>query len=177
MALEIPIRFSRSVSIPRFSGRTPYVAPFSSLPVKNEFGAGTDAPRAIVFITDPAEPLLMHQDLLRQTYGLIGAGIRTAVAVVQSGTVEAVADAIGVSENTIRTQLKQIYAKTNVDSRARLVKLIYSLSSTRPVAMRSMRDVHQTWKDRKPFPTNGFLSFSPAEMPLSESPPAPPSSR
>ncbi len=40
-----------------------------------------------------------------------------------------VAGVLGVSENTVRTQLKQIYAKTGVDSRARLVKLVYSLSS------------------------------------------------
>ena len=122
--------FSRSVSIPRFSGRTPYVAQFSSLPVKNEFGAGADAPRAIVLINDPAEPLVVNHDLLRQTYGLTSAEVRTAEVIVQGGTVEEVATIIGISANTVRTQLKQIYAKTNVDSRARLVKLVFSLCST-----------------------------------------------
>ena len=106
------------------------MAQFSSLPVKNEFGAGADAPRAIVFIDDPAEPLVVNHDLLRQTYGLTSAEIRTAEVIVQGGTVEDVANIIGVSENTVHTQLKQIYAKTNVDSRARLVKLVFSLCST-----------------------------------------------
>ena len=121
--------FSRSISIPRFSGRTPYVAQFSSLPVKNEFGTGADTPRAIVFITDPAAPLVVNHQLLRQTYGMTSAEIRTAEVIVQGGTVEEAASAIGVSADTVRTQLKQIYAKTNVDSRARLVRLIHSLAA------------------------------------------------
>lgn len=121
--------FSASVSVHRHSGRAPYVLHFSSLPQKNEFGLEADLPRAIVFIADPAEPMQFNRSLLRDTYELTAAEIRTAEHVVQGGTLKEVAKRIGVSENTVRTQLKQIYTKTGVDSRAKLIKLVFSVAA------------------------------------------------
>ena len=121
--------FSRALPIARHSGRAPYVAQFSRLPLRNEYGNAASAPRAIVFFSDPAEPLAVNRQMLSETYGLTPAEVRATETIVNGGTVQEVAGLLGVSENTVRTQLKQIYAKTGVDSRARLVKLVYSLSS------------------------------------------------
>ena len=121
--------FSRALPVPRHSGRAPYMVQFSKLPARNEYGNGSSAPRAIVFINDPAEPLQVNRQMLRETYGLTPAEVRATEVIVDGGTVQEVASVLGVSENTVRTQLKQIYAKTGVDSRARLVKLVCSLSS------------------------------------------------
>ncbi len=121
--------FSRSLPIPRHSGRAPYMVQFSKLPSRNEYGSAAGAPRAIMFINDPAEPLVVNKQMLTSVYGLTPAEVRATEAIAQGGTVQEVAGVLGLSENTVRTQLKQIYAKTGVDSRARLVKLVYSLSS------------------------------------------------
>lgn len=121
--------FGKAISIPRHSGRAPYVIHLSSLAEQNEFGRGADAPRAILFINDPAEPLVVNAHMLSSIYGLTPAEVRAAEAIVNGGAAEEVASALGVTEHTVRAQLKQIYAKTGVNSRARLVKLVYAPSS------------------------------------------------
>lgn len=62
--------FSRAVSIPRLSGKPPYIFNFSTLPTENQFGIGPHAPRAILFINDSTKPIQLNLDLLKSTYGL-----------------------------------------------------------------------------------------------------------
>lgn len=121
--------FGRHLAIQGKLEGSPYVMQFSSLPVQNEFGHGEHRPRAIVFLTDTAEPIRFNADLLRQTYGLTSAEIRVTELVSAGRSVEEVAQRLGISANTLKSHLRQIYAKTNVDSRARLVKLVLSLST------------------------------------------------
>jgi DNA-binding CsgD family transcriptional regulator/PAS domain-containing protein len=120
--------FSRAVSVPRPSGRQDYLLNFSSLAIQNEFGSGADAPRAIAFITDSAQPIILDGELLKKTYGLTAAEVRLAEMLVECLTVDETADRLGVGKNTVKTQLQSIYAKTNTSNRAKFMKLIMSLS-------------------------------------------------
>ena len=78
--------FCRFVSVPRPSGRAPYTLNFSSLPEHNEFSAGHEVPRVIVFITDSTAPVAVDGALLQHTYGLTPAEIRVAVAMAEGLT-------------------------------------------------------------------------------------------
>lgn len=120
--------FTRTLSIHRPSGRAPYALNFSTLPVQNEFGLGASVPRAIAFLTDSVSAIRLNSNLLKSAYGLTEAENKVAEQIVKGGTIEEVAQQLGVSVNTIKTQLAQIYDKTNTHSRAKLVKLLMTLT-------------------------------------------------
>lgn len=120
--------YSRAVLVPRPSGRQEYMLNFSSLASHNEFGAGSDAPRAIVFITDSAAPIELDVELMKKTYGLTPAEIRVAESMAECLTVEEAAEQLGVSRATVKSQLQSIYQKTNTNNRAKLMRLIMSLA-------------------------------------------------
>ena len=120
--------FSRAVAISRPSGRQDYLLNFSSLSAGNEFGSGSDAPRAIAFITDSAEPIRLDGELLKKTYGLTPAEIRLAGMLTECQTVEETAERAGISKHTAKTQLQSIYMKTHTNNRAKLMRLLLSLS-------------------------------------------------
>lgn len=67
-------------------------------------------------------------ELLKSVYGLTRAEARVAIALLTGGSARNVADYLNVSPHTVRTQLKQIYAKLGVDTRARFVKLMLELA-------------------------------------------------
>lgn len=122
--------FSRAVPVPRPSGRQAYTLNFSSLAVQNEFGTGTEAPCAIAFLTDSAEPIRVDHELLNKTYGLTQAEIRVAEALTECIANKEIAEKLGLSPSTVRTQLNSIFSKTNVSGRTSLMKLLVSLSQT-----------------------------------------------
>ena len=101
----------------------------SALPLKNEFGTGLEQPRAIAFLTDPAEPVKVDEEMLRQLYGLTGAECRLAGEICTGQSISAIAGRLGVSENTVKTQLQSIFEKTGTHRQAQVVKLMLSLSS------------------------------------------------
>ena len=120
--------FSRAVQVPRPSGRQEYTLNFSTLAAHNEFGAGTEAPCAIAFLTDSAEPIRLDSELLKRTYGLTPAEIRVAETLTEGLTDKEIAERLALSPSTVRAQLNRIYAKTNSNSRNRLMRLLVSLS-------------------------------------------------
>lgn len=122
--------FSHAVHIPRSSGQGSYSLNFSSLPVQNEFGSGADTSRAIAFITDGSRPVRVNEDLLKETYNLTQAELRVIGVMVESLTIEEAARQLGLSSHTVRAQLRSVYAKTNVNNRAKLMRLIISVSHT-----------------------------------------------
>lgn len=122
--------FSRAVTVPRPSGRQAYTLNFSSLAVQNEFGSGAEAPCAIAFLTDSAEPISVDHELLKKTYGLTPAEIRVAEALTECLANKEIAEKLELSPCTVRTQLNSIFAKTNVNGRTSLMKLLVSLSQT-----------------------------------------------
>jgi DNA-binding CsgD family transcriptional regulator len=127
---DIP-HFSRSIRIPRTSGRVPYSLQISALPTGNELGEGDDAPRAIAFIADTLEPVQVDAKQLMDLYGLTPAEARLASALGAGDELAATAEQLGVALNTAKSQLQAIYAKTRLDSRTKLTKLLVALAEAK----------------------------------------------
>lgn len=123
--------FSSCVTVPHTSGVASYALQFSALGEHSEFGSGSGAFAAIVFIADGAQEVHVDPALLQSAYGLTPAEAKVAVTLLESSSAQEVADALGTSPNTVRTQIKQIYAKLGVDTRARFVKLLLGLAAHR----------------------------------------------
>ena len=119
--------FSKCVTVPRTSGIANYTLQFSALGEHNEFGAFA----AIVFIADGAQEVDIDPALLQSAYGLTPAEAKVALALLAFSSAQEVADALGTSPHTVRTHVKQIYAKLGVDTRARFVKLLLGLATHR----------------------------------------------
>ena len=62
----------------------------------------------------------------REVYGLSPAQVRLARLIVDGQDLAAAADLLGVSVNTLRTQLQRIFDKTGVRSQAALVRALLS---------------------------------------------------
>lgn len=120
--------FSKCVAVPRTSGLASYTLQFSALGKHNEFGAFA----AVIFIADGARDLEVDPAVLQRAYGLTPAEARVAVTLLECSSAQEVADTLGTSPNTVRSQIKQIYAKLGVDTRARFVKLLLGLATHRP---------------------------------------------
>ena len=70
-------------------------------------------------------------ELLQIAHGLTPAEARVAITLLEGSSAREVADCLGVSFNTVRTQIKEVYAKLGVGSRARFVKLMLALAQQR----------------------------------------------
>lgn len=82
------------------------------------------APGAVLFLCDPDRQAKPDDGLLSRLYGLTRAEARLASALAGGCSVNDYAEAQGVSLNTVRTQLKQILAKTGVRRQPELVRLL-----------------------------------------------------
>lgn len=123
--------FSKCVTVPRTSGVASYTLQFSALGDHNEFGTSRGGFAAIVFIADGAQEIHIDPAILQSAYGLSAAEARVAVALLDCSSAKEVAEKLGTSHNTVRTQINQVYAKLGVNSRARFVKLLLGLASHR----------------------------------------------
>jgi DNA-binding CsgD family transcriptional regulator/PAS domain-containing protein len=122
-ALAVP-HFSHGVQVERTSGRRGYVLQFAPLAVKGEFGLHSALVRAIVFITSMEAPVAIDAALLKRLYRLTDAEVAYAARLVAGQSVIDAAAAAGISENTGRTHLRRIFAKTNTHRQADLVRLL-----------------------------------------------------
>lgn len=83
----------------------------------------------VVFITDPARVLLPTSEQLQKQLGLTPAEAQVALSLTQGMTYRAAAQQRKVTEETLRSQVKTIYAKTRVRQKTSLTRLVLSLGS------------------------------------------------
>lgn len=88
--------------------------------------------RAIVFVSDPAQRVRPTCDTLRALYGLTPAEYRLAMLLADGYEPATIAELVGVSRNTLKTQLASIYRKTDTSRQAQLVRLLLQLPATGP---------------------------------------------
>lgn len=120
--------FSQCVSVPQTSGLASYTLQFSALGNHHEYNTGNNAPAAIIFITDGRQQVEIDPALLHSAYDLTPCEARVAIALLECATIQDVADQLEVGVATVRSHVKQIYAKLGVDTRARFVKLMLGLA-------------------------------------------------
>jgi DNA-binding CsgD family transcriptional regulator/PAS domain-containing protein len=123
--------FSRGVRVRRPSNKHPYLVQFSTLFPENEFSRADRPVLAIGFVSDPDAVPQVDAGVLRKTFGLSSAEAAVAQEMLSGDALDRVALRMGVSENTVKTQLQSIYGKTGTHRQAQLVKLLMGLASTR----------------------------------------------
>jgi DNA-binding CsgD family transcriptional regulator len=115
-----------SVGIPRASRKSPLTA--IVLPATAEGGdVGVPHARAIVYVVDPERQSLTSEALLRQAFALTPAEARLALCLGRGKVPKEAAAELGISWNTARCQLRQVFAKTRTDRQAALVRLLTSV--------------------------------------------------
>lgn len=79
---------------------------------------------AVVMIYDPARPRMDPPRVLRELYRLSEAELRVCWRLANGETLDEIAAAEGVSRETVRSQLKRVFAKTGTSRQSELVRLI-----------------------------------------------------
>jgi DNA-binding CsgD family transcriptional regulator len=83
---------------------------------------------AIAFVSDPAQRIRPAADILRALFGLTPAECRVALLLGDGHTPPGISELIGVSTNTLKTQLASIYRKTGTSRQAQLVRTLLQLA-------------------------------------------------
>ena len=88
--------------------------------------------RMVVYVIDPAHQPHVDGDLLRRVYRLSPAEIRVVRELMQGQSVEAIAEVLSISIYTVRTHLKNLFAKTGTNRQGELIaRIAASLGSLR----------------------------------------------
>ena len=89
----------------------------------------TYAAVAALFVHQASLSAPSPPEIIARTYKLTPAELRVLLAVVEVGGVPEVAEALGVSPETVKTHLGRLYNKTGVRRQADLVKLVAGFAS------------------------------------------------
>ena len=116
---------SAVLTVPRRSGRRPY--PLMVGPLRPHEGEPTLADAvAVLYVSDLDTGTLRRREALRELYGLTEAESHLVELLCQGSSLDEAADARGVTLNTARSQLKQVFAKTHTSRQSELVRLVLS---------------------------------------------------
>lgn len=128
-----PAHFSESFSVVRHgTAERQYALQCSPLSPSQAWATEGEAASFVVFITDPAAVQLPETTRLSQIYGFTEAQARVARTLAGGSSYKAAARQLGISEETVRSHVKEIYAKARVN---RLPDLVRSLMSQGQVAV------------------------------------------
>ena len=78
----------------------------------------------LVFVSDPSQATPAVPDLLGAQLGLSPAEARVATRLAAGERIDDIADAHGVSRETVRVQVKNVFAKTGTHNQGQLVGLV-----------------------------------------------------
>lgn len=123
-------RAGRSIAVPPGTDEPPLVAHL--VPLR---GAGLDlfsGASLVLFVTPVTAGKAPDVRLLEVLFDLTPAEARVSSLLVEGRTVEAIAAALAVTQNTVRMHLKSVFAKTGVHRQAQLVALLASPAYGRP---------------------------------------------
>jgi len=98
-------------------------------PIRNSPISAPRSLAAVAFIADPLRPQRPTHEALRGLYGLTPAECRVALLLGDGHAPRQIANMIGVTENTVRSQIKSIFSKTGVKRQGELIRLLISNSS------------------------------------------------
>jgi DNA-binding CsgD family transcriptional regulator len=122
--------FSHGIAVQRVSGGRPLLVQLAPVSERSPLGQSAEADvGAIAFLSDPEAQLQLDPALLEQLYRLTPAEQRLAREILRGDALPQIAARLAISENTVRTQLKGLFAKTQTRRQADLVKLLMSLAA------------------------------------------------
>lgn len=114
---------SDAVALTRESGRRALIAVACPL---GRGPAGAGEPAVGLFVTDPEWRSSDAAQTVAQLYSLSPAETRLALALVKGQRLDEIADAFGLSRNTVSYTLKNLFRKTETDRQADLISLFLS---------------------------------------------------
>ena len=83
-----------------------------------------DVPSALILVTDPVSGARPPLEALAAIYGFTPSETALASLLVEGHTLKETAGRLGVTMNTVKTHLKQLFAKTNTGRQADLIRLV-----------------------------------------------------
>ena len=120
---ESRVEAAPAFSVPRSAGQKPLS--MLLLPVGEwDESEVEDKPVAIVFVGDPDRAVEMDPAQICQLYGLSRAEARVVALLAGGNRLDLVAETLGVTYDTVRKHLKQVFSKTGTDRQAELVRLL-----------------------------------------------------
>jgi DNA-binding CsgD family transcriptional regulator len=84
---------------------------------------------AAVFIRKAATEASFPPEMIARHYSLTPSELRVLLAICEVGGVPETADALGISEATVKTHLQRVFRKTGANRQADLVKLMASFAN------------------------------------------------
>jgi len=95
-------------------------------PIRNSAVPVSRSIAAVALIHDPLRAPRSGQETLRAVYGLTPAESRVALLLADGHSPRQICERIGVTENTVRTQIKSIFSKTGVRRQSELIRVLLS---------------------------------------------------
>lgn len=105
------------------------------IPVAADFGAGS--PMAALFVSDGERSPSVPPEIIEKMFALTPAESRLLVGLVDGYSLDEAAELYGVSKNTLRNQLNQVFRKTDTSKQSELVRL--ALTSPAPLLVNVTR--------------------------------------
>ena len=102
------------------------------VPVRGLAVDGTASPSAVVFANDPSKRIRPADEILHQLFKLTPAECRVALLLADGRSPREISQLIGVSTNTLKTHLSNIYSKTATSGQPALVRLLTKLALQLP---------------------------------------------
>lgn len=121
-------QFPKALTIQRVSGRAPYHLRFISFTQSGHGWRNAQMMSGMVLITQSRAEISLCPQAMKTMYGISPAEARLAQLLVNGDTVKEAARKLNISANTVKTQLKEIYLKTNTNSRAKLSRILLNLT-------------------------------------------------
>lgn len=112
-----------AMTISRGSLRRPLQALVTPLRTKT-IHLGKQTPVVAIFISDPGGKPVSNAAVFAQLFGLTPAEARLAKLLAAGSALKEASERLGVTQSTLRTQLKSIFAKTNTNRQSQLVRLL-----------------------------------------------------
>ena len=109
--------------VPRPSGRRGFTIMVSPL-LDGAAGSRADETKAILFIADPEIGQVGTTEVLESLYDLTHAEADLVRLIAEGRSLIQVAKERGVTMNTVRSQLKQVFSKTDTSRQGELVHLV-----------------------------------------------------
>jgi DNA-binding CsgD family transcriptional regulator len=97
-------------------------------PINNARIVTSEPIAAIAFVNDPLRRQRPRHEVLRALYGLTPAECRVALLLGDGHSPREIGQMVGVSFNTVRSQMKSIFFKTNVKRQGELIRLVLNHS-------------------------------------------------
>ena len=99
-------------------------------PIRNAVIQTSQSIAAVAFVNDPSRANRPTQEVLRLLYGLTPAECRVALLLGDGHAPRRIATMVGVTDNTVRSQIKSIFSKTGVRRQGELIRLLLTTSQS-----------------------------------------------